>query len=90
MRLFIGLNTYVKRKRYIDPVLLKLAVEFCTFLSDIVTFQSGRPFNRCIFYMNSFINGMWESLRALEPSNPDDSQLAVWTEIFKIYCILQR
>ncbi len=38
---------------------------------------------------------MWESLRTLEPDHPDesleeDSQLAIWTEVFKIYWILQR
>ncbi len=42
-----------------------------------------------------FINIMWTSLRALESDKSeellkDDSQLAVWTDLFKMHCIFQR
>ncbi len=95
MRLFIDLDTYVKRKGYNDPVLLKLAVAYCTALADVVTSHSRHPSTLFLLDTPGFVNKIWTSLRALEPDKADefledDSQLAVWTEIFKMYCILQR
>lgn len=89
-----GLDTYVKRKGYNDPVLLKLAVAYCTFLADVVTSHSRRLSTRFLLDTPRFVKKIWTSLRALKPDKADelledDSQLAVWTEIFKIHCILQ-
>jgi len=90
----LGLEAYVKRKGCKDPVLLKLAVAYCNILADVVTSRSRHPSIRYLYKMRTFLNDMWKSLRALEPDNADefledDSQLAVWTEILKMYCILQ-
>ncbi len=91
----------MKRKGYNDPVLLKLAIAFHTFLSEVMTsYDSRRPAVKIFVYvqlssLDIFIDRVWRSLRALEPDKSgelleDGSQMAVWTEIFKIYCILQR
>jgi len=89
-----GLDAYVKRKGYNDSALLKLAVTFCTLLSDIVTCHSRHPATRCLVDIHNFIKGVWESLRTLELDKSDDlledgSQLALWTEIFNMHCILR-
>ncbi len=94
------MDTYVKGKGYNNPLLLKLAIAFHTVLTEFTTSNSRDP-AVCIYLtiqmepLEEFINGMWESLRALEPDKSDelledDSQLAAWTEIFKIHYILQR
>ncbi len=85
----------MKRKGYNDPVLLKLAVALCTFLSDVVTSHSRHPATLYLNYIPRFVDDIWRSLLALEFDKTDklledDSQLAVWMEMFKIYFILQR
>jgi len=96
--MFIGLDTYVKRKGYNDPLLLKLAIAF-HILSEAVFLHSTNSSVRSyvsvnLWSMMPFVDGMWTSLRALEPdesdelSAADDSQLAIWTEIFKTYRLL--
>jgi len=88
-----GLDTYVERKGYNDPILLKLAVTFCTLLSDIAIFPLRLQHSATLVLIGiiNFIHDIWD---ALEPDKADelledDSQLAVWTEIFKMQCILQ-
>ncbi len=97
---FIGLDIYVKRKGYNDPVLLKLAMTFHTFLSEIPMFHSRFPTfftytSKQFLALVTFIDCMWMSLGTLEPNrsdelSEDESQFVVWTEIFKICNVLMK
>ncbi len=99
-RLFTDLDGESLVNGYNHPVFLKLAIAFHTHLSELATVHSSHPIvDVCVstqlFSLEKFISDMWKSLRALQPDQSDefaadDSQLAVWTEISKIYCTLRR
>lgn len=87
---FVGINAYVRRKGFNDPVILEFATgliahwEVCPqILID--------PSN----VSSQFISGICGCLRNLEPVevnrlSEDDSQFTIWAEVLKIHHILRR
>lgn len=88
---FFGL--YPRVRDYNDPHLLRTAIalrikievnyscnpsKFADENSDVDSFVA--------FQVAEFIEGMFTSLRELVPV--DDSYLAIWSEVFKLHCIL--
>ncbi len=90
----------MKEKGYNDPILSKFAITFHAYLSEVLTFHSRFITDNTYNFGHTnllvkFLGCMWRPLHALEPAksdelSQDDSQLAVWTEIFEIYFILQK
>jgi len=85
----------VKRNGFDDPNLLKIAVasianyEVISHSSRVDHDVLYRPYS---WFVEFFILGMWKSICTFDPDElekllEDDSQLALWAEIFKLYCI---
>ncbi|KLO12555.1 hypothetical protein SCHPADRAFT_929149 [Schizopora paradoxa] len=90
-----GFTEYVRSYGY-DNLILRLTITVRTpyefALSDCSPYIGGNL--SIVVFAKCFTRAMWVSLRALEPEgctelSEDSSQLAVWAEFFKFYCILR-
>jgi len=91
-----GLETYVKRNGFNDPNLLKFVVAIVAYYK-VISAHSARSYLSILghhysWFIRDCILGMWESIRTFDLSElekilEDNSQLALWAEIFKLYCI---